>query len=54
MGNDYDAQTACLLRYQAELDYARATDPAQSALTASFPLLVVVFTAYLAAKISGI
>jgi hypothetical protein len=42
-----DDQQTCLLNYLAEREYTRATDPAQVALTTSFPVLFVMFCAYL-------
>ena len=44
----------CFTQYLADREYARATDPAQSALTTGFPVLAVIFVAYLAAKLAGL
>lgn len=44
----------CYVQYLAEREYARATDPAQSALTDAFPVLVVLFFAFLALKLAGL
>lgn len=48
-----DAEQVCLLEYLSEREYARATDPSQSALTAAFPVFCVVFVAFLFWKLAG-
>ena len=50
---DPAAEQVCLLEYLSEREYARATDPSQSALTAAFPVFCVLFVAVLFWKLAG-
>lgn len=49
-----DDRTACYVQYVAERKYEEHTDPNRAALYTAFPVLAVVFMAYLAAKLAGL